>query len=86
MEREAAERNEAVDTGVVYGLLNGARGIGFVGGGLAGVQLLKVGSATSIGSGDSGYGTEYGPLILFTGLSSIFGGWSVLWRCKQLFR
>ncbi|KAL9607956.1 MAG: hypothetical protein Q9167_007179 [Letrouitia subvulpina] len=29
LEREAAQRNEAVDPGMVYGLLNGTRGIGY---------------------------------------------------------
>ncbi|EJT74170.1 hypothetical protein GGTG_08015 [Gaeumannomyces tritici R3-111a-1] len=81
MEREAAERNEAIDTGVLYGLLNGARGIGYLSGGLAGVPLLKAGRG-AIGS--FGYGTSYGPLILFTGLSSIFGGWGLLWKWLHL--
>lgn len=83
MERESAERNEAIDTGILYGLLNGARGIGYVSGGVAGVFLLKTGSP--IGLASLGYGTEYFALILFTGLSSVFGGWSVLWRWKKLF-
>ncbi|KAK4693773.1 hypothetical protein P7C71_g3687, partial [Lecanoromycetidae sp. Uapishka_2] len=82
LEHEAAQRNDAIDTGMLYGLLNGARGIGYVSGGLAGVPLLKAGSTSSMGS--FGYGTTYGPLIIFTGLSSIFGGWSLLWRCKNL--
>ncbi|CAN9115815.1 unnamed protein product [Alternaria alternata] len=30
IENDAARRNEAVDSGVLYGLLNGARGIGYV--------------------------------------------------------
>lgn len=78
LEREAAQRNEAVDTGMLYGLLNGARGIGYVSGGLAGVPLLKAGSTSSMGN--FGYGTTYGPLIVFTGLSSVFGGWGLLWK------
>ncbi|KAI0132149.1 major facilitator superfamily domain-containing protein [Xylariales sp. AK1849] len=78
MEREAAQRNEAIDTGMLYGMLNGARGIGYVSGGLAGVPLLKAGSTTSVGG--FGYGTSYGPLIIFTGLSSVFGGWGLLWK------
>lgn len=82
LEREAAGSNEAVDMGMIYGLLNGARGIGYVSGGLAGVPLLKAGSGMSLGS--FGYGTSYGPLIIFTGLSSVFGGWAVLWRWKKL--
>jgi MFS family permease len=82
LEQEAAQRNEAIDTGMLYGLLNGARGIGYVSGGLAGVPLLKAGSMTSIGK--FGYGTTYGPLIIFTGLSTIFGGWGLLWKWKNL--
>ena len=82
LEREAEQRNEAIDTGMLYGLLNGARGIGYVGGGLAGVPLLKAGSKTLVGS--IGYGTAYGPLIIFTGLSSVFGGWGLLWKWKKL--
>lgn len=80
MEREAAAENEAIDTGLLYGLLNGARGVGYVGGGLAAVELLKSGNGSSLGG--FAYGTTYGPLIIFTGLSSVFGGWSVLWRCS----
>lgn len=83
MEKEAAQRNEAIDTGMLYGLLNGARGIGYVSGGLAGVPLLKAGSGVAIGS--FGYGTAYGPLIVFTGLASVFGGWGVLWKWRSVF-
>lgn len=83
MEQEAAQRNEAVDTGLLYGLLNGARGIGYVGGGLAGVPLLKAGSNNPLGA--FGYGTTYGPLIIFTGLTSGFGGLGMVWKCKKLF-
>ncbi|KAI3323548.1 MFS general substrate transporter [Xylariaceae sp. AK1471] len=78
LESEAARWNEAVDPGMLYGLLNGARGIGYVSGGLVSVPLLKAGSETSVGV--FGYSSAYGPLILFTGLSSVFGGWGILWR------
>ena len=84
MEDDAAQRNEAIDSGVLLGLLNGARGIGYVSGGLVSVPLLKAGSATSMG--EFGYGTTYGPLIIFTGLSLAFGGWGVAFspRWKKL--
>lgn len=82
LEHDAAQRNEAIDTGMVYGLLNGARGIGYVSGGLAGVPLLKAGSMTSVGR--FGYGTAYGPLIIFTGLSTVFGGAGLLWKTPKL--
>ncbi|KAF1845206.1 MFS general substrate transporter [Cucurbitaria berberidis CBS 394.84] len=72
MEQDAAERNEALDSGVLYGLLNGARGIGYVGGGLVSVPLIKAGSTDSVGN--FGYGSTYGPLIIFTGLALALGG------------
>jgi hypothetical protein len=40
MENDAAQRNEAIDSGVLYGLLNGARGIGYVSGSRRGVRCL----------------------------------------------
>ena len=84
IEREATERNEAIDPGMVYGLLNGVRGIGYVSGGLSSVLLLKAGSISS--AGRFGYGTSYGPLIIFTGLSSMIGGWVLLWKWRKLLR
>lgn len=84
MASEAAQRNEALDTGMVYGLLNGARGIGYVAGGLAGVPLMNAGTAAKIGG--FGYGTSYGPIIVFTGLTSFFGGWGLLWKWEKLLR
>jgi hypothetical protein len=80
MEEDAARRNEAVDSGILLGLLNGARGIGYVGGGLVSVPLIKAGSTTSIGH--FGYETTYGPLIIFTGLSLAFGGWGLAFNSK----
>ncbi|KAL4773290.1 major facilitator superfamily domain-containing protein [Aspergillus nidulans var. acristatus] len=78
MEGESAERNEAIDPGMLYGLLNGVRGVGYASGGFASVGLLKAGTLSA--SQRFGYGTSYGPLILFTALSSALGGWVVLWR------
>lgn len=80
MEKDAAERNEAIDSGMLYGLLNGARGIGYVSGGLLSVPLIKMGSNNPVGR--FGYGTTYGPLIMFTGLSLIFGGSGLVFRLK----
>lgn len=80
IERDAAQNNEAIDSGVLYGLLNGARGIGYVSGGLLSVPLIKAGNTVS--TGRFGYGSTYGPLIIFTGLSLAFGGWGVVFRPK----
>ncbi len=62
---------------MLYGFMNGARGIGYVVGGLSGVELLKVGPVQ--GSQERALGTKYGALILFTGISSALGGWSIIW-------
>ncbi|CEL01355.1 hypothetical protein ASPCAL00939 [Aspergillus calidoustus] len=78
MERESAERNEAVDPGMLYGVLNGVRGVGYASGGFAGVELLRLGAVSA--ARRYGFGTEYGGLIVFTGVSSLLGGWVVLWR------
>ncbi|TKA22482.1 hypothetical protein B0A50_07947 [Salinomyces thailandicus] len=85
MEREAAGSNEAIHTGMVYGLLNGARGVGYVVGGVAGVELLKV---RPLGVAERwAYGTRYGPVILFTGVSALFGGWATGWKlCSKATR
>ncbi|KAG9662226.1 putative monocarboxylate transporter, partial [Aureobasidium melanogenum] len=85
LESEARQSNEAIDSGMVYGLLNGARGIGYVAGGLVGVPLLKAGTENFGGIAGSGFGVQssYGPLIIFTGLASVFGGWGALWKWKR---
>ena len=80
MESEAAQRNEAIDSGILYDLLNGARGIGYVGGGLVSVPLVKAGSRASLG--EFAYGTTHGPLIIFTGISLAFGGFGLAFSPK----
>ncbi|EFW99363.1 phenylalanyl-tRNA beta subunit [Grosmannia clavigera kw1407] len=89
LEREAALRNEPVDSGFVYGLLNGARGIGYISGGFISVSLLQSGTAavtaatgSTVGA-HAGYSTSYGPLIIFTGLSTVFGGCGLLWKAGR---
>lgn len=78
LEQEALTHNEAIHTATVYGLLNGARGIGYVLGGFMGVELLQAGAIPQ--SRTSAYGTKYGSLILFTGMTAAFGGWSTAWK------
>ncbi|KAL4955132.1 major facilitator superfamily domain-containing protein [Aspergillus filifer] len=92
LEHEAAEHNEAIDPGMVYGLLNGVRGVGYAGGGFAGVKLLSLGSLLvsgakggwgAAGSARFGLGSSYGPLIAFTGVACLLGGWVVLYRRSE---
>lgn len=78
MEREAAQSNEAINTGMVYGLLNDSRGGGYAVGGVAGTELLRA-SPLKVSS-EWTYGTQYGPVIFFTGISALFGGWATSWH------
>ena len=82
MERDAVANNEAVNTGMIYGLFNGARGVGYVVGGLSGVELLQVGGLPGLGRG-SALSTRYGCLIIFTGVCSLLGGWATVWRAGK---
>ena len=49
-EREAASRNEAIDTGIVYDLLGGARGLRYVTGGLCWCTAAQVRRGRARGS------------------------------------
>ncbi|THZ15706.1 MFS general substrate transporter, partial [Aureobasidium pullulans] len=82
----ATRSNEAIDSGMVYGVLNGARGVGYIVGGLIGVPLLQAGTEkyVQLVKGDFGVQSSYGPLIMFTGVASCFGGCSVLLNMKHL--
>lgn len=78
LEREARENNESVHTGMLYGLLNGVRGVGYAVAGPIGVSLLNAGQVGA--SRPAGFGTKYGSLILFTGICAVLGGWSAVWK------
>ena len=68
----------SLETGLVFGLLAGGRGIGNVISGPLSTALINNGA---VGSGEGmGYTTQYGTLILFTGITALFGGWSWMWR------
>ncbi|KAJ9603210.1 hypothetical protein H2200_012505 [Cladophialophora chaetospira] len=81
LSREAESFNEPVDTALIYGLLNGGRGIGWVVGGFIGVELLKEGA---LDDSRWAYGTKYGCLILATGTGALFGGTSALLKVRHL--
>lgn len=70
-----------MDTGFIFGLLAGGRGIGNVISGPLSVALLT-GSRWVRDSKNPGYSGEYGGIILFTGLTAVLGGWGALGRVK----
>ena len=93
-QREAESHNEAIDSGLLWGLMNGGRGIGYVAGGLAGVKLLDFGSVVGGGGGGNNggasslasrnwnwaYATDFGSLIVFVGVGAVCGGCGGLGR------
>lgn len=70
-----------VDTGLVMGLLLGGRGVGFVIGGPVSAGLLGVTKWSAVGNW--GYGTEYGSVIVATGITAVFGGWGWMWKVAR---
>lgn len=78
--READEHGEVADTGLLFGLMNGARGIGYIIGGLLGVELLHAGS---IGQSALAYGGHFGSLILFSGCGAVAGGLTVFIKPRR---
>ncbi|KXH53286.1 hypothetical protein CSAL01_01934 [Colletotrichum salicis] len=71
---ELKAESPAVDTGFIYGLLAGGRGIGNVISGPLSVALLT--GDGWIRDGKSwGYNGQYGGIILFTGFTAMLGGW-----------
>lgn len=77
-----SESSPSLETGLVFGLLAGGRGIGNVISGPLSTVLLHSGSLGSSNGldGSTGYETQYGTLILFTGITAFFGAWSWMWR------
>ncbi|OBS25552.1 hypothetical protein FPOA_06087 [Fusarium poae] len=77
--QEVKGDNELIDTSLVFGMLLGGRGLGFVVAGPLSGALFSAGN--SLASGDSlGYATKYGPMILCTGVTAILGAWAPI--CK----
>ncbi|CAK7269160.1 hypothetical protein SEPCBS57363_003460 [Sporothrix epigloea] len=86
------KRDETANTSLVFGMLMGGRGLGFVLSGPISGALLAAGggdgadgpSKTSVVIG------EYAPIILCTGITAILGAWGSLWSlgrpCRRLAR
>ncbi|KAI9735761.1 MAG: hypothetical protein M1818_006370 [Claussenomyces sp. TS43310] len=78
---EVKRQDANVDTGLVLGLLLGGRGIGnIISGPISGALMSSAWST----AGKTGYSTEYGPLILFTGATALFGGWGWIWKSLRV--
>ncbi|GFF77108.1 putative MFS monocarboxylate transporter [Aspergillus lentulus] len=75
------DSSTSLETGLVFGLLAGGRGIGNVISGPLSTALIKQGSlsGSQTNNAETGFSTQYGTLILFTGITAVFGAWSWMW-------
>ncbi|KAH6633461.1 major facilitator superfamily domain-containing protein [Boeremia exigua] len=81
--QELKSQSHALDTGFIFGLLAGGRGIGNVISGPLSVALVT--SDEWMHDGKSwGYNGQYGGIILFTGVTALLGGWGALGRVRQV--
>jgi hypothetical protein len=79
--QELKSQSPALDTGFIFGLLAGGRGIGNVISGPLSVALVTSNGWMKDGK-DWGYSGQYGGVILFTGVTALLGGWGALGRVK----
>ncbi|TID02669.1 Monocarboxylate transporter 10 [Colletotrichum higginsianum] len=77
VEHERA-RERGVDPSMVFGMLAAGRGIGNVISGPLSEALIK--GAPWKGEAGFGYGSGYGTLIVFTGVTALAGGASFVWK------
>ena len=77
--KEMKRVDEGVETGLVMGLLLGGRGLGFTAAGPVSAALLQ-GGPKIIDHAKWGYSTQYGPLIICTGATALFGSWGWMWK------
>lgn len=76
--REVVKKDPSAEAGLVFGLLAAGRGIGSVACGPVSESIL---GSSGKWSADAGYGSDYGPLIVFTGVSVALGGLS--WGARR---
>ena len=79
--REVKADNSHADPGIIFGMLAAGRGIGNIVSGPLSEALLANGSAWK-GSARLGYGTSFGGLIVFVGMTAVFSGSS--WIAKRV--
>lgn len=72
---EVKRANPGMETGLVFGLLAGGRGIGNVISGPVSSALMQ----NQVGD-VGGFSTSYGGLILFTGLTAVLAGYNGVWK------
>jgi MFS family permease len=76
--RNIRSKVESADTAMVFAFLAFGRGIGSICSGPLSQWLIS--DSAWLGSNDLAYGSGYGPLITFTGISALVGGCSFIFR------
>jgi MFS family permease len=76
--KELTRNDNGSESPVIFGLLLGGRGLGFVLAGPISGALLSLHGRIS--EETLGYATKYGPMIIFTGITTVLGAWAPLWK------
>jgi MFS family permease len=71
-------RDQSADVGIMIGIISAARGVGAIASGPLSEALVK--GKPWLGQAEFGYGSGYGGLIVFTGVTAAFGGMSIFGR------
>ncbi|KAF2019335.1 MFS general substrate transporter [Aaosphaeria arxii CBS 175.79] len=74
--RETKEKKETADSGMIFACLSAGKGVGNLASGPLSEILLRYGPWKA----GMAYGSNYGALIVFTGVTSVLGGWSIAAR------
>lgn len=81
---EIKKKNAYADQSIIFGVLSTGRGIGNIVSGPLSGALLEHRSWDGIAA--KAYGSGYGPLIVFTGISALLGGLGVVARSSRRLR
>lgn len=78
MSSDIQKDDASADSALIFGMLMGGRGIGYVSAGPLSGVLLQV--QASLSNEALGYATKYGPMIICTGVTAVFGAWAPIWN------
>ncbi|KAF5981272.1 monocarboxylate transporter [Fusarium bulbicola] len=78
MSTDIQKDDSAADSALIFGMLMGGRGIGFVTAGPLSGALLQ--AKAHLSNEALGYATQYGPMIICTGVTAVFGAWAPMWK------
>lgn len=81
---EVRKKSTYVDPSIVFGFLSTGRGIGNIVSGPLSEALLKRSAWKGVAA--KAYGSGFGPLIVFTGVSALLGGFGIAARSSKRFR